>query len=107
MSAALEGVEEAAYLHGIVKDTVKYSEAALKAAMAQTKRDERQDITKPLLIPIKEPGAEHLPLGLKVSQPVEKEKVVSGGEVKLRSDRETGHLISRLVGPYSLERIAI
>ncbi|KAI0127749.1 hypothetical protein BJ170DRAFT_626631 [Xylariales sp. AK1849] len=102
VSAALQGLEDAVYLRGIVAETVKYCEAAQKVE-AQPKLD----LAKPILLQIKEPGAEALPLGLKTKPKIDKTKVVSGGEIVQRSIREKGHLRSQQVGPYSLERIAI
>lgn len=102
VSAALEGLEEAVYLRGIVGEAVKYCTAAQRAEAQQS-----LDLSKPIPLQVKEPGAEALPLGLKTKAKVEKKKVVSGGEIVQRSMRERGHLRSRQVGPYSLERIAI
>ncbi|KAH7041534.1 uncharacterized protein B0I36DRAFT_312978 [Microdochium trichocladiopsis] len=142
VSAALEGLEEAVYLRGIVGETVKYAEAAaavahLTTAPASTsstttpqaatnestdgaRGDEgaaiisatnavgKASTAKPLALHIREPGSEALPLGLKTKQQaVTTTKIVSGGEILKRSSRETGHLRSQQVGPYSLERIAI
>ncbi|KAH6661157.1 hypothetical protein BKA67DRAFT_76698 [Truncatella angustata] len=103
VSAALEGLEEAVYLRGIVGEAVRYCEAAQKEANKQQKFD----LAKPISLQVKEPGFEALPLGLKVKGRVEKTKVVSGGEIVQRSMREQGHLRSQQVGAYSLERIAI
>jgi hypothetical protein len=104
VSAALEGIEEAVYLHCIVGEAVKYS-SSLQAAAAQANRT--FDLSKPIPLHVKEAGAEALPLGLKTKPVIEMTKVVSGGEIVQRSVREQGHLRSQQVGPYSLERIAI
>ncbi|ORY63451.1 uncharacterized protein BCR38DRAFT_394408 [Pseudomassariella vexata] len=104
VSAALEGLQEAVYLRGIVGEAVKYCEAAQKA---EAQANAMLDVTKPMPLYVREPGAEALPLGLKTKTVIEKTKVVSGGEVVRRTARETGHLRSQQVGPYSLERIAI
>ncbi|KAI1861131.1 hypothetical protein JX265_009750 [Neoarthrinium moseri] len=102
VSAALEGLEEAVYLKGVVSEAVRYCEAAQKAEIKQ-----RFDLAKPISLQVKELGSEALPLGLKIKGKIEKTKVVSGGEIVQRSTREKGHLRSQQVGPYSLERIAI
>jgi hypothetical protein len=103
VSAALEGLEEAAYLRGIVNEAVKYSAEARMA----TNEDLALNMAKPISLQVKEPGAEALPLGLKVKRKIGETKIVSGGEVVLRSAREKGHLVSQQVGPYSLERITV
>lgn len=136
VSAALEGLEEAVYLRGIVGETVKFAEAAAAVAyLSTTATSTATDTngvelatavapsatsnttvttlggkvsTKPLALHVREPGAEALPLGLKTRHTaVTQTKIVSGGEIIKRSGRETGHLHSQQVGPYSLERIAI
>ncbi|KAK9780560.1 putative Nucleoporin Nup133/Nup155-like N-terminal domain-containing protein [Seiridium cardinale] len=103
VSTALEGLEEAVYLKGIVGEAVRYCEAAQK----ETNTKQKFDLAKPISLQVKEPGAEALPLGLKVKGRIEKSKIVSGGEIVQRSIREQGHLRSQQVGVYSLERIAI
>ena len=108
-SAALEGVEEAVYLNGVVGEAVRYGVAAQKngrkgssaatTVMAQAGAGGAVD-----------GGASALPLGLKprgAAAWVTSEKVVSGGEVVQRSARETGHLISQKVEAYSLEKLRV
>ncbi|KAL7625932.1 hypothetical protein AAE478_002701 [Parahypoxylon ruwenzoriense] len=102
VSAALEGVEEAVYLHGILGEAVKYGEASRKTGLEGV-----VDRMKPLPLHITEPGAQALPLGLKTKDRISTQKIVSGGEIVDRSQRETGHLRSQQVGHYSLERIAV
>ncbi|KAI3320432.1 hypothetical protein HD806DRAFT_232418 [Xylariaceae sp. AK1471] len=105
VSAALVGLEEMVYLRHLLADPLKFYEASIKKAAAST-----QDVntTKPIAVHVKEPRAVALPLGLKsASQRVASHKVISGGEVVQRSNRETGHLVSQKVGSYSLERIVI
>ncbi|KAI0016105.1 hypothetical protein F4780DRAFT_709997 [Xylariomycetidae sp. FL0641] len=102
VSAALEGLEQAVYLRGVVGEAVKYSESARKAVA------EGADTSKPISVRVRERGDEALPLGLKsAEETISKTKVTSGGEIVERSQRETGHLVSQQVGSYSLERIAI
>ncbi|ETS83411.1 hypothetical protein PFICI_05287 [Pestalotiopsis fici W106-1] len=103
VSTALEGLEEATYLKGVVGEAVRYCEAAQKEANTK----QRFDLAKPISLQVKEPGSEALPLGLKVKGRIEKSKIASGGEIVQRSTREKGHLRSQQVGQYSLERIAI
>ncbi|KAI2602549.1 hypothetical protein GGR54DRAFT_623675 [Hypoxylon sp. NC1633] len=103
VSAALEGLEEAVYLRGIVGDVVKYCEAAMKSSGPERAVNKM----KPISLQVKESGAQALPLGLKTKGQFSNQKVVSGGEIVDRSKRETGLLKSQQVGQYSLERIAI
>ncbi|KAL0931476.1 uncharacterized protein CTRU02_214211 [Colletotrichum truncatum] len=102
VSAALEGLNEAVYLDGIVGEAVQYGRAATagKAAMAG-----RGQVAKPVSLDVE--GSPRLPLGLVSKQSVPHLKIVSGGEVLERSSRERGHLLSQKVKAYSLERIAI
>lgn len=103
VSAALEGIEEAVYLRGIIGEAVKFCEASTNTS----KSVDVVDKMKPISLHVKEPGSEALPIGLKKKDGVSPQKVVSGGEIVDRSGRETGHLRSQRVGHYSLERIAI
>ncbi|KAI0892777.1 hypothetical protein F4806DRAFT_221567 [Annulohypoxylon nitens] len=102
VSAALEGLEEAVYLRGIIGEAARYFEKSKKA-----KTEGVVDKTKPISLHVKEPGSQALPLGLKAKDGISAQKIVSGGEIVERSRRETGHLRSQQVGHYSLERIAI
>lgn len=104
VSAALEGLEDAAYLRGIIGEAVKYCEKVQKTSGHD---NVVVDTMKPILLHVKEPGAQVLPLGLKTKERITSHKVGSGGEIVDRSQREQGHLRSQQVGPYSLERIAI
>ena len=61
---------------------------------------------KPVTIITKEENP-MLPLGLKLKPPREGIKVGAGGELIQRSKRDMGRLLSRKVGKYSFERIAI
>ncbi|KAI1799161.1 hypothetical protein F4811DRAFT_126605 [Daldinia bambusicola] len=102
VSAALEGLEEVVYLRGIVGEAVKYCEASKKP-----RADDVVDKMKPILLHVKDHTTQTLPLGLKTKDRISSQKIVSGGEIVERSQRETGHLRSQQVGHYSLERIAI
>ncbi|OLN87123.1 Uncharacterized protein CCHL11_08951 [Colletotrichum chlorophyti] len=101
VSAALEGLNEAAHLGGVVSEAVQYGRLA-KGGKAGGRG---QGVTKP--VPVEVEGSPRLPLGLVPKQNVSSIKVVSGGEVLERSSRERGHLLSQKVKAYSLERITI
>lgn len=100
-SAALEGIQEARRLSGILSEVVRYATAVRKGRKRRRGGEER-------VIVARDGGdseAGWLPVGLKVGKPVSREKVVSGGEVVKRSQRELGHLVSQRVGAYSVESI--
>lgn len=102
-TAALEGVEEAVYLNGVVSEVVRYG-------MAAQKTGKRGTGTGAVVVPAVDAGGSALPLGLKprgAAAWVSSEKIVSGGEVVQRSARETGHLISQKVEAYSLEKLRV
>jgi hypothetical protein len=100
VSAAVDGLNDAIALNGILGEAVSFGEAfAVAESVAAAKKD------KPQSLEVAE--SVELPLGLAQSQAVSHFKVVSGGEVLSRSAREKGHLISQRIEDYSLERIVI
>ncbi|KAF4981487.1 hypothetical protein FZEAL_2730 [Fusarium zealandicum] len=103
VTAALEGLEEAVYLNGIVGEAVRFGMAAQKGGATR----QTWNTSKPIPMQLEGRESRLLPLGLKTKQLPTKDKVVSGGEVVQRSMRETGHLISQKVEAYSLEKLAI
>ncbi|PSR76476.1 hypothetical protein BD289DRAFT_378625 [Coniella lustricola] len=102
VSAALEGVQEAVFLRGIVSEAVRYGHGVQKAEAEMGQKLRRGDGTTLVL-----QTSAMLPLGLKAKERISTEKIVSGGEVARRRKREVGHLLSQRVGAYSLERISI
>ncbi|KAJ6785410.1 hypothetical protein PWT90_05786 [Aphanocladium album] len=104
VTAALEGIEEAVHMNGVVSEAVRYGQAMQKNGSG---RPAAWNGSKPMTVQLESQESRILPLGLKVKQMPTKEKVVSGGEVVQRSARETGHLISQKVEAYSLEKLAI
>ncbi|KAI8668148.1 hypothetical protein NCS55_00839200 [Fusarium keratoplasticum] len=103
VTAALEGLEEAVYLNGVVGEAVRFGLAAQKSGAAR----QTWNANKPIPMHLEGRESRLLPLGLKTKQLPTKDKVVSGGEVVQRSMRETGHLISQKVEAYSLEKLTI
>lgn len=103
VTAALEGLEEAVYLNGIVSEATRFGLAAQKGGVTR----QTWNTNKPIPMQLEGRESRLLPLGLKIKQLPTKNKVVSGGEVVQRSLRETGHLISQKVEAYSLEKLAI
>ncbi|KAK1995725.1 hypothetical protein LX36DRAFT_712947 [Colletotrichum falcatum] len=104
VGAALEGLNEAAYLDGIVGEAVQYGRTA-KAGVKTAPSGRTQALAKPVSLGVE--SSPRLPLGLVSKQNVSSLKIVSGGEVLERSSREKGHLLSQKVKAYSLERISI
>ncbi len=110
ISAALEGIEEATYLKGMLGEILLYERTSL------TSRAERHPILGPnhqpsqiQSISIDVAGLERsaLPLGLKAPHQISTKKVGAGGELVERSRRDISRLMSKMVGKYSFDRITI
>ena len=112
ISAALEGIEEATYLRGMLgemllcgKDALLRSETTI---IGRTDHAAAAGPIKPVTIALDNEAEERLlPLGLKPAPVVSKTRIAAGGEVVQRSKRDIGRLKSRMVGKYSFERIVI
>lgn len=94
--AALEGIEEAAYLQGMLGEILLCGKGALNS---------HGNRPPPLDWGDKQKRA--LPLGLKLDRSISLTKVGAGGELQKRSLRDIGKLKSRRVPEYSFERIAV
>ncbi|ROV89277.1 hypothetical protein VSDG_09084 [Cytospora chrysosperma] len=110
ISAALEGVQEAVFLRGIISEAVRYGNQVQRIEQEAGQKYRRGDTTTVL----HGHGAKAtagdsavLPLGMKAKERISSEKIISGGEIARRRRREVGQLISQKVGAYSLERISI
>lgn len=103
VSAALEGIQEAVYLRGMLAEAVKYGVNVQKSMAGPIPQGKEGH--KPVVMP--QAQSQMLPLGLGAKTKVSHEKVISGGEIVQRSKRERGHLGSQKVGSYTLERIVI
>ena len=113
VSAALEGIEEAMYLKGVLGEMLLCGKEALKPppppkrALANDKANSKlQGLVKPTIVQLEKEDPV-LPLGLKLTPPIATTRVGAGGEVIKRSARDIGRLKSRMVGKYSFERIVI
>lgn len=112
VSAALEGVQEAVFLRGILSEAVRYGAQVQKIEAEAGQKQKRAD-GKAVVAhgqgTNKATGAEGamLPLGMKAKERISAEKVVSGGEVIRRSKREIGHLISQSVDNYTVENVKL
>jgi hypothetical protein len=107
ISAALEGVEEATYLRGMLGEVLLYANSY---GTSQVKRegDKGGQRTITTIPPAEKDGLGNaLPLGLKANQGVGTTKVGAGGELIKRSKRDIGRLKDMKVPKYSFERIVI
>lgn len=114
VSAALEGIEEAAYLRGLTSEMIRYGDATENGVSKASEPEpeppagiRRKVLKKPVLLPSIEQDDKTLPLGLKADQKISRRRVGAGGEIHDRSARDIGRLKSQKVGKYSLERIVV
>ncbi|MCJ1227983.1 hypothetical protein MMC12_004642 [Toensbergia leucococca] len=107
ISAALEGVEEATYLKGLLGELLLYGETVGPTTTKSLESASASLWTKPITVGREGGQNNYLPLGLKAPQEVSLTKVGAGGELQRRSMRDIGRLKSRMVGKYSFERIVI
>ena len=110
ISAALEGIEEATYLKGMLGEILLYGKDSLNSSVKQSKLNEAQLPalpSKPETVNLDEEGSQLLPLGLNLAPVISTTKVGAGGELIKRSRRDIGRLKSRMVGKYSFDRIMI
>ena len=107
ISAALEGIEEAAYLQGMLQEVLLYSKTARRKSPELDEASQRPKKVKPITVPLEDELSHALPLGVKGPPQVSLTKVGAGGEIQVRSMRDIGRLKSQQVGKYSFERILI
>ncbi|KAI9718102.1 MAG: hypothetical protein M1812_004360 [Candelaria pacifica] len=111
VSAALEGIEEATYLRGLLQEILRYNrtlEEASSKPVGSGQGDKGEGMSKPITLLLDGQKEKRLlPVGLKVERDVNRTKVGAGGEVSRRSARDVGMLKSRMVGLYSRERIVL
>ena len=110
ISAALEGIEEATYLKGMLGEILLCGKNSLNSSVKQSRSNETQlpDFpAKPMTIALEEEDSQLLPLGLKPAPVVSTFKIGAGGEFIKRSRRDIGRLKSKMVGKYSFDRIMI
>ncbi|KKY21556.1 hypothetical protein UCDDS831_g04201 [Diplodia seriata] len=107
VSAALEGIHEAAFMKGLLNDFLRFGWK--RKTVQQGPSDKRlKEKGKPLTLQQADAAeARILPLGFKVEGKVQDSKVGLNGEVKPLTKREIGHKISMRVGKYSFERIEV
>lgn len=102
ISAALEGIEEATYLKGLLGQILLYGKTVtFSQGKPQNFRIQSMPVDGAGI------GSSALPLGLKAAQGVSRKTVGAGGELIERSRRDIGRLKHRMVGKYSFDRIVI
>ncbi|KAK4695804.1 hypothetical protein P7C71_g2010, partial [Lecanoromycetidae sp. Uapishka_2] len=110
ISAALEGIEEATYLKGMLGEVLLCGKNSLQLSTKSTKPEQglRASLTiKPFTIALDGHNSGLLPLGLKPAPIISTTKVGAGGELIPRRARDIGRLKSKAVGKYSFDRIII
>ena len=109
ISAALEGIEEATYLKGMLGEMLLCGKSAKKQPRAVKQRTSKDlsERTRTGIISVDDEEDHTLPLGVKLSQGISEYKVGAGGELIKRSTRDIGRLKHRDVPKYSFERIII
>ncbi|KAL9609010.1 MAG: hypothetical protein Q9167_006196 [Letrouitia subvulpina] len=94
ISAALEGIEEAVYLKGMLAEVLQCGKSSLGPKIKRS-------------FQLRNSESNVLPLGLKLGPEIPLTKVDAGGELRKRSARDISKLMSRQVPKYSFERIRI
>jgi hypothetical protein len=97
ISAALEGINEATFMSGLLGEFLHYV-----AALADEVRASKKNPIKTKVRP-----ANELPMGLKVKEWESSTKLDSSGQVRVKSKREIGMEIRMKVPKYSFERIRV
>ncbi|KAI9867827.1 MAG: hypothetical protein M1813_007649 [Trichoglossum hirsutum] len=104
VSAALECIEEATYLNGLLGEMVRYGKSV---EMVQHSNQSSKSKSRKPKEPLQNSKGRILPLGLRADNGVSFTRVGAGGEIQRRSARDRGNLISKAVGKYSFERIKV
>lgn len=114
ISAALEGVHEAAFLNGLVGEFLRYSNRRVKNGdipLDDGSKSRKADAGMRRQVVVRENDkhgweANSLPLGLKVREKIDPIKVLGGsGIMREKTMRERGEEISIQIGKYSFEKI--
>jgi len=106
VSAALEGVEEATYLKGLISAIVRYGDA-VQDGLPKEQGNRRKRNRKPRVLPAFDQDLSLLPIGLKAERQISLLRSGAGGEIHSRSMRDIGRLKSKQVGRYTRERIIL
>ena len=106
ISAALEGIEEAISLKGMLGEILLFDDKSRRGHQNHVSRDQFCSQARSAMTDISNAG-EILPLGFRVIHDVPTTKVGRGGEIQPRSARDIARLKSHMVGKYSFDRIII
>lgn len=106
ISAALEGIEEATYLKGMLGEILLFGNNSRRRNQNYLSTDQFFTQVRSSTTSISNTG-EILPLGLRLTHAVPIKKVGAGGEIQMRKLRDIGRLKSHMVGKYSFDRITI
>ncbi|OJD30716.1 uncharacterized protein BKCO1_5700034 [Diplodia corticola] len=107
VSAALEGIHEAAFMKGLLNDFLRFGWKRKTVQQGPSEKRLKEKGKPFTLTQTDAAEARILPLGFKVEGRVPESKVGFNGEVKALTRREIGHKISRRVGKYSFEKIEV
>lgn len=120
ISSTSRAIEDATFLQGLMRETLRYVESVEKQPFeVRTKVENKtteaaaqkgQIVTLYAEADAGEGGGlpeSRLPLSLKAAEDINKFKVRKGGQVHQRSTREMGMLRDRLRAPYSFERLVL
>ncbi|PBP23343.1 hypothetical protein BUE80_DR005890 [Diplocarpon rosae] len=107
VSAALEGIEEALYLKGVLSELLGYADSYQKALPSSNSIDSKKASKPPIPLAFADEKIKALPIGLKAEKEISLLKIGSGGAVYKRTARDIGFLKSQKVGRYTRERIVL
>ena len=113
ISAALEGIEEATYVQGLVHEVLLASKYAVKmpkhdkGSKGAKVNEIGMSLAKPVTMGTGDSETNALPLGLKPAGYMDITTVSTRGEKRKRTMRDIGMLKSKKVGAYSFERILV
>ena len=106
ISAALEGIEEATSLKGMLGEILLFDDKSRTRNQNHFSAEQFFTQARSSTINFSNAG-EILPLGLQVTPGVPTKRVKAGGEIQMRTSRDIARLKSHMVGKYSFDRITI
>ncbi|EKG16982.1 hypothetical protein MPH_05808 [Macrophomina phaseolina MS6] len=110
VSAALEGIHEAAFMEGLLHDFIRFGwqKKTVQQGPSDKKLKEKgKPITLQKASDLSVAETRILPLGFKVEGKISETMTERSGEVRQLSKRDIGKKISMRVGKYSFERIDV
>lgn len=106
ISAALEGIEEATSLKGMLGEILLFDDKSRARNQNQFSAEQFLSQARSSMMNLPNAG-EILPLGLQVTHAVPTKRLKAGGEIQMRTSRDIARLKSHMVGKYSFDRITI